>query len=296
VSAGALPPGLLLAPVTGEISGTALASGTYAFTAQVTDSEGATATKRLSIRVADKVAERQPSLLFTNNFEKCSINFLQHGGDWYDFVTGDPIISDVRKGGKAHSGHCSVQAVGPGTSRGGYSKLISRTEGVNEIWGRMWIYLADSWKLGSYGAPHFWRFHNCLGSGCDEMLIDHSNYADDTLYISFMPWKPHPGGADYYFVNTGYKVSSGIGKWSCWEVHFKINDPGRSNGIGEFWVDGELQKSVTNMKQWGKDTFAGFSFIDWAGNVGGTEGQWPNNTNYWYVDDVVLGTSRIGCQ
>jgi hypothetical protein len=52
LATGSLPPGLSLDAATGAISGTPSTSGTYGFTAQVTDSAARTATKALSIAVA----------------------------------------------------------------------------------------------------------------------------------------------------------------------------------------------------------------------------------------------------
>jgi hypothetical protein len=290
LASGSLPAGMSLNAGTGTLAGTPTASGSFNFTAQVNDSMGQSDPQALALSVA--APSSTANLLFANNFESCSIS------GWADWVPGNPYISDVRSGGKAHGGNCSAEAQGPGTTGGGYSKLISSLPATNDIWGRMWIYLADSWKLGTYGAPHFWRFWTCIdgsSAGCDEMLIDQSNYADDTLYISYMPGQPHPGAAAYYFVNTGYQVDAGIGKWSCWEVHFRVNSPGQTNGLAEFYVDGTLLKSVTGMNQYGTDSFPGFRYVDWAGNVGGTPGAWPNASNYRFMDDLALATSRIGC-
>ncbi len=52
IIAGALPPGLSLNPATGLISGTPTATGPFAYTGQVTDSFGVTATANCSITVA----------------------------------------------------------------------------------------------------------------------------------------------------------------------------------------------------------------------------------------------------
>jgi hypothetical protein len=52
ITAGALPPGLVLDLAAGTISGTPTASGPYPFTVQVTDAGGAAATAALSIAVA----------------------------------------------------------------------------------------------------------------------------------------------------------------------------------------------------------------------------------------------------
>ena len=51
ISAGALPPGLTLAPATGVLSGTPTTAGTYSFTIKVTDSIGGTGTKAFSITI-----------------------------------------------------------------------------------------------------------------------------------------------------------------------------------------------------------------------------------------------------
>jgi hypothetical protein len=51
LASGSLPTGLSLTPSTGAISGTPSAAGTFNFTAQVTDSVGATATRALSITI-----------------------------------------------------------------------------------------------------------------------------------------------------------------------------------------------------------------------------------------------------
>jgi hypothetical protein len=49
------------------------------------------------------------------------------------------------------------------------------------------------------------------------------------------------------------------------------------------------------MNQYGTDSFPGFRYVDWAGNVGGTPGAWPNGSNFRFMDDLALATSRIGC-
>ncbi len=51
VTSGSVPPGMTLSPSTGVISGTPTASGTFAFTAQVSDGNSRTASKALSITV-----------------------------------------------------------------------------------------------------------------------------------------------------------------------------------------------------------------------------------------------------
>ena len=52
ITAGSLPPGLVLNPLTGVVSGTPTADGVYAFTIQVTDSASLTGSANFSITIA----------------------------------------------------------------------------------------------------------------------------------------------------------------------------------------------------------------------------------------------------
>ena len=61
LASGSLPPGLTLDSSSGAVSGTPTSSGTFAFTAQVTDGTE-TATQSLSITVADQLTITTPSL------------------------------------------------------------------------------------------------------------------------------------------------------------------------------------------------------------------------------------------
>ena len=51
VVSGALPPGVTLTAATGALAGTPSKQGRYTFTVRVTDSNGAQATRVLSIRI-----------------------------------------------------------------------------------------------------------------------------------------------------------------------------------------------------------------------------------------------------
>ena len=64
---GTLPPGLLISPSTGTISGTPTGSGTFPFTVQVTDSTGASTQRALAIKVNPTLAIATSSLASVNS-------------------------------------------------------------------------------------------------------------------------------------------------------------------------------------------------------------------------------------
>lgn len=81
------------------------------------------------------------------------------------------------------------------------------------------------------------------------------------------------------------------GQWHCVEAHVRLNTPGQSDGVFEFWVDENLE---------GVD-----DTIDWRGawgefglNAVMLENFWPGgatkNLSRW-MDDIVVSTEPIGC-
>lgn len=79
--------------------------------------------------------------------------------------------------------------------------------------------------------------------------------------------------------------------WQCIEAHMRLNTPGLADGEAQVWIDGESE-----LEQSG---------IDWRG----TWDQFGINavrfTNYaepvaapldFFIDDVVVGTARVGCE
>lgn len=88
---------------------------------------------------------------------------------------------------------------------------------------------------------------------------------------------------------------SRVGEWYCIEAHMKLNTPGRSDGILEFWINDSLQ--------------AGSYALNWHGTWNSDPKNYGINyvslENYWnsgspvaqerFFDNFVIATSRIGC-
>ena len=81
------------------------------------------------------------------------------------------------------------------------------------------------------------------------------------------------------------------GTWYCIEAHARLNDPGQSNGVQEFWIDGSVEASRQ-----------GLNFVN-SYNAYGINAIFFEN--YWgsgsprqqerYFDNIVVSTQRIGC-
>ncbi|MFT4019098.1 MAG: hypothetical protein QM668_19195 [Agriterribacter sp.] len=85
------------------------------------------------------------------------------------------------------------------------------------------------------------------------------------------------------------------GKWYCIVAHVKLNTPGKSDGIFEFWIDDVLQ--------------AGSYDLNWHGDWNNKPGSYKINAiffeNYWnkgavkdqerYFDNIVISTQPIPC-
>ena len=81
------------------------------------------------------------------------------------------------------------------------------------------------------------------------------------------------------------------GQWYCIEAHAKLNTSGVANGIHEFWINGNLEASRSDLNWIG--TWTGYGI-----NAVLLEAYW----NAWspamqerYFDDFVISTQRIGC-
>lgn len=81
------------------------------------------------------------------------------------------------------------------------------------------------------------------------------------------------------------------GQWHCVEVHMRLNTPGESDGILEFWVDDVFEAS-TDALDWRGDWEA------YGINAVAIENLWPGGApgplRRW-IDDIVVSTKPIGC-
>jgi len=79
--------------------------------------------------------------------------------------------------------------------------------------------------------------------------------------------------------------------WYCIEAHVRLNDPGASNGIQEFWIDGQLEARADDLD------FVG-SYQDYASTRSSSRTYWNDGSpreQERYFDNIVISTAPIGC-
>jgi hypothetical protein len=168
----------------------------------------------------------------------------------------------------------------PGWSGGGGAKLSRAT-----------VMAASNWEQGMIA--HLWS------GGPDEsyLVIDPaSGITKDGVLVStryndfaILRWLGNQRGVTPLFGEAQ------AGHWFCVEAHARLNTPGKSDGVFEYWIDGQLQTRGEN--------------LNWHGDWNQAAGNFMINAvffeNYWnagspidqerYFDNLVISTHRIGC-
>jgi len=219
------------------------------------------------------------TIFFEDDFETC--NYSKYADVAFNQI--DRTIS--------HSGQCSSKIGGNGID---FGKLIVRLPGSQaELWFRAFVLFPSNFQLpvnsgGVHVGIHLWRFSNL------DIQLDF-NVPAGTDTIQLFHW-PGSTGGEAVAPSTGFNPIAGgrRGRWQCWEVHSRLNQPGQKDGLVEFFADGNLVGSVSGSLR-GNST-ASYTLVDVQSNIGGAGAvpPWPRD-NWWYIDDVVVSTGRVGC-
>jgi hypothetical protein len=149
---------------------------------------------------------------------------------------------------------------------------------------RATVFAGSNWSQAMIA--HLW-------SSGDYLLVDPASGVDEygnvvtTKYNDFanLRWLGYKRGTTPIF-DPGHDD-----RWYCIEAHVRLNDPGLSNGIQEFWIDGNLEARRDGLNFVGSYTGYGINaiFIENYWNAGSVKEQER------YFDNFVVSTERIGC-
>ena len=152
---------------------------------------------------------------------------------------------------------------------------------------RAMVLAGPNWCQGMIA--HLWSSGNFLvmdpASG-----IDKNGTLKSTRYNDFdnLRWLGNKKGTTDLFSDANAE------KWYCIIAHVKLNTPGQSDGVFEFWIDNQLQAGTYN--------------LNWHGNWNADSANYKINAvffeNYWsgspkllerYFDNILISSKPIKC-
>ncbi len=150
---------------------------------------------------------------------------------------------------------------------------------------RATIFASSNWAQAAIG--HLWESETGLGLGLDPVSGVSGSTVVTAGWNDFANFK-WLGKADG---NEQVYDSANRENWYCIEVHMKLNTPGLSDGVFEFWINGNREAIKTNLNWRGSYTTYGINAITLEGWINGGA---PQNQSR-YFDNFVVSSSRVGC-
>lgn len=167
----------------------------------------------------------------------------------------------------------------PGWTGGGGFKLTRATSFASAGWAQAMI--GHLWSGGSAPRDDYLVLDPASGTDPAGALVT-TSYND----FANLRWLGASLGTTPLF------APGSVGVWRCIEVRIRLNDPGLSNGIFAFWINGQLEASRAD--------------LNWVGNFASFGINAVFLENYWnggapvaedrIIDNFVVSTAPIGCR
>jgi hypothetical protein len=167
-----------------------------------------------------------------------------------------------------------------------YMKVSSNWSGQAMKTTRGIVFSASDWSEAAIG--HLWEDSTTsLGMGVDPASGVVGSTVVTTGYNDFahLTWLGKRNGAFQVY------APANVNKWTCVEVHMKLNTPGSSDGVLGFSVNGQSQAQATNLNFRGGYTAYGINAILLEGYMNSGAPQ----VQYRWFDNFVVSTQPIGC-
>lgn len=255
-----------------------------------------------------------PHVIFCDAFESPAAlvgpgRYFEYNSNNGDFLVRDAVgLSNSRgmrglwRQGAVEGGNIKL-AFGrnPGS---GMNNGIRTTEDFREIYYRMYLkmqtgWIGDPYKLSRATSiiasnwsqamiAHLWS------DGNQHLLIDPARCVDPVTSVPDCVGYNDFNHIDWLGSRSGVTPifgSANTNRWFCVEHHVRLNDPGQSNGVQEFWIEGQLEARRTNLNFVASYTAYGINavfFENWW-NSGSPQQQER------YFDNIVVSTEPIGC-
>jgi hypothetical protein len=181
------------------------------------------------------------------------------------------------------------------------------TTKFREVYYRVYLKSQTGWVSGANSGSKFTRATSFVAADWSQAMIAHVwSSGTNNSYMGTDPASCVSGGTvqcvgynDFARLTwlgaltgtTAIFTSPNAGTWNCIEAHVKLNDPGLSNGVEEFWIDDRLEASSSNLDFVGSYSAYGINAVLFENYI--NNGSPQAQSRYW--DNLVVSTQRIRC-
>jgi hypothetical protein len=308
-------------PAVARVSPLGLLTATAPGSTQIgVSTEGKSAAMELTVvPVTGAIAEcgaPQPGWIWCDDFEEDRL------GAYFEYDSQD---SFVRTPGSGFGGSVGMRArfatgqvnagalhVAFGRTPGRYFRAVDAgTEVYREVYWRIYVRYEAGWIGG--GGNKMSRAQSLATPQFAQAMIAHvwSGSSPEQPTINYIGLDPASGiGSGGRLVTRSYNDfdqlvwlgatwgktpvfdEAHVGKWYCIEAHARLNDPGRSNGVFELWIDGRPEVRQTGLGWMG-------GFRDYGINTVYLENYWNDGApqpQERHFDNFVISRQQIGCR
>jgi uncharacterized protein YjdB len=305
------------------VSSSGLVTAVAAGSAQITaTSEGISGSATMTVTAAppppggpstNECASPQAGWIFCDDFEQDRTSqyfeYDDASGDFVRTAAGGLNGSTSMRGrwhqaGQVSAGHLSLAF---GRTPDPYFKPVDAgTANYREIYWRFYVRPQVGWQGGS--AWKLTRIMSFANSNWAEAMVAYvsGHFTDPQLDLDALSGTDAAGNLQTTKYNDDVNLRdlglvkgitplfgpNGGGQWYCVEAHTRLNDPGQSNGVHEFWVNGNLEARESGLNFLGSYSAYGINAMNVLEN-------WDNDgapqAQYRDFDNVVVSTQRIGC-
>lgn len=250
-----------------------------------------------------------PNVIWCDDFDNSTpinqkyFDYDNNGGDFVP-VAGKGINNSTAMQVKWQIGEVGAGGFKRTFGRNPVNSQSHSTTDFKEIYWRQYLKMETGWSGNPYKlsramilATSNWAqamIAHLWGAGVGDTLmidpasgIDANNNLATTTYNDFanLKWLGYKRGITPIFSSTS------SGKWYCIEVHVKLNTPGASDGVFEYWIDNNLEAKRTDLNWVG-------AWQDYGINAVFFENYWNGGApgeRIRYFDNIVISTQKIGC-
>lgn len=258
-------------------------------------------------------ASRHPEWIFCDDFESSAAlvgpnRYFEHDNNKGDF---QPMAAAGWKGSRGMRTLWQTGEVDAGNLKLGFGRLpgtymskgIRANQDFREVYYRMYIRTQEGWQGDPFKlsratvvAKADWSqamIAHLWGDRAEHLQLDPASCTDAAGNVVCSGYNDF-NNIKWIGAKAGLtKPYSGenAGKWVCVEAHVRLNDPGQTNGVHEFWIEDKLEARRDNLN------FLG-SYKEYGINGIYFENHWNSGSpkvQERFFDNIVVSTQRVTC-